>query len=123
MVSYRNITPGPKPKSDDDETTTPKSVRVFSDDAVRALLQDGINARRPNQPLARFNKLVITQMSGLPNARFMLQVIEMRGVEQYYKHYTNMVGDQTFVQSVRDLGTRYRIHKDNYEYNIHTPQT
>lgn len=92
--------------------------RVFSDETIQDLLQSGVNNRSPSQPRARYHMLYIKQTKGLPNARFELRVKEMYGNTVYYNHHFTIVGDQTFVQVVRQLGTQYRIHRDNYEYIV-----
>lgn len=81
-------------------------------DTIDNLLQHGPNPKN-NGSRAGYNRLIITQIS---SKRWTILVQEMRGVEVYYNHHKQTVGDQTFVQTVRDIATKYRIHKENYEY-------
>ena len=52
----------------------------------------------------------------LSPTRWEIVVKEMQGDKPYYRQHQQKVGDQSFVHTVRDIATKYRIHKDNYEY-------
>jgi len=85
-------------------------------DKVPALLQGGRNAKQ-NGDRAGYNALIVFEVGN----SFMVIVNEMRGSELYYEHHRQKIGEQEFVQTVRDLGTRYRIHKENYDYITSIP--
>lgn len=94
-----------------------ESQRTFQRKAIEELLQKGHNPAATKSKLANYNLLYITEMiKENADARFLLRVYSMRGDEIFYKHANVMCGDQTFIQTVRDLGTRFRIHKDNHRY-------
>lgn len=79
---------------------------------IDSLLQNGPNPKQ-NGSRAGYHQLKILEID---NNRWELIVNEMRGEEVYHQHHKQLIGDQLFVQTVRDLGTKYRIHKENYEY-------
>jgi hypothetical protein len=79
---------------------------------IPELLQQGPNPKQ-NGPRAGYNRLIVRQVS---INRWELVVQEMRGDDVYYKHHNQVVGEQTFVQTIRDIATKYRIHKENYVY-------
>ena len=80
-------------------------------DKIPALLQGGRNAKQ-NGSRAGYTTLTVKEVGN----SYMLIVNEMRGSELYYEHHKQKVGDQQFIQTVRDLGTKFRIHRENYEY-------
>ena len=84
---------------------------IMFKDKIPELLQGGRNAKQ-NGDQAGYNTLIVKEVGN----SYMLIVNEMRGSELYYKHHSQKVGDQQLVQTVRDLGTRFRIHKENYDY-------
>ena len=90
--------------------------RTFDDDTIKGLLQKGIN---PKSPRARYNVLYVTELkrSDAP-PRFLLRVYEIANQQLYYKHKNLYVGDQDFVTAVRELATTYRVHQDNFSYEV-----
>lgn len=87
---------------------------MFNLEHIPNLLQKGINPHTGTY--STYYRLTINLM----NNKATLIVHQMRGEEVYYKQHEQQVGDQTFVQTVRDLGTKYRINKENYVVNQQT---
>jgi len=78
---------------------------------IEACLQQGINPYR--SPMSTFHHVVVTQIG---DNRFTLRVQQRRGKEVLYSYAPVAVGDQTFVSSLKQLATKHRIHRDNYDF-------
>ena len=86
-----------------------KITPEYVEEILPQTLQKGINPF--NSRGSTYYKLFIT----LNNNSALLEVCQMRDEDIFYKQHSQKVNDQVFVQTVRDLGTRYRIHQENYE--------
>jgi len=81
------------------------------EETISGSLQQGINPYRSN--MSSYCFLAVRKIS---EERYSLRPFEMKGPEVHYKYLEQIVGPQTLVSTIKTLGAKHRIHKDNFKY-------
>ena len=79
---------------------------------IEAVLQGGHNPKLGGSQ-ATYHRLHV-EISEVWR-RYIITVEEMRGDELYYRQHKQMVGQESFIGTIRDLARQYDIHRENYE--------